>query len=110
MSTSRTPARAFRISASPLLVHRLVHGPGRERVLIDPDVDQRRLARLPRALERGPDVLRLAHLLAVTAEHLRELVVVHVAQLVADVAPLLAVLLDLAVADLVHVGVVADDA
>src|SRR5262245_2553327 len=109
MSTTRTPASAFLMPASSL-VHRLVHGSRRERVLIDPDVDQGRLARLARALQRGPDVLRLAHLLPVAAKHLREQVVLHVTELVADVASLLSVLLDLPVADLVHVRVVADHA
>src|SRR4051794_28893397 len=111
MSMTRTPSRAFAtISRSPpLLVHRLVHGPRRERVGVHPHVDQRRLGALARTLERRPDVLRLGDLLAVAAEHLGELAVADVRQLVADVAPLLAVLLDLAVADLVHVRVVADD-
>src|SRR5215204_4439152 len=109
MSTTRTPSRAFLIIRLPLLVHRLVHGARRERVLIDPHVDQGRLAGFARALERRPDVLRLPDLFPVAAEHLGELVVADVAELVADVAALLAVLLDLAVADLVHVRVVADD-
>ena len=43
------------------------------------------------------------------AQHFREAAEGHVAQLVADVAALLAVLGDLAVADLVHRRVVADD-
>src|SRR3954449_1535190 len=112
MSRTRTPSRAFAtvIERPPLLVHRLVHGPRRERVRVHPHVDQRRLAALAGALDRGPDLARLGDLLAVAAEHLGELAVADVRQLVADVAPRLAVLLDLAVADLVHVRVVADDA
>src|SRR3954451_12300975 len=112
MSRTRTPSRAFAtvIERPPLLVHRLVHGPRRERVGVHPHVDERQLAALAGALERRPDLLRLGDLLAVAAEHLRELAVADVRQLVADVAAVLAVLLDLAVADLVHVRVVADDA
>src|SRR4051795_4305823 len=112
MSRTRTPSRAFAtvIERPPLLVHRLVHGPRRERVRVHPHVDERRLAALARALDRRPDLVRLGDLLAVAAEHLRELAVAHVRQLVADIAPIRAVLLDLAVADLVHVRVVADDA
>src|SRR4051795_11175346 len=112
MSRTRTPSRAFAtvIERPPLLVHRLVHGPRRERVRVHPHVDQRRLAALAGALDRRPDLARLGDLLAVAAEHLRELAVAHVRQLVADVAAIRAVLLDLAVANLVHVRVVADDA
>src|SRR5919202_2376486 len=111
MSRTRTPSRAFAtvIEAPSLRLHRLVHGARRERGRLHPHVDQRRLAALARALERRPDLARLRDLLAVAAEHLGELAVADVRQLVADVAPLLAVLLDLAVADLVHVRVVADD-
>src|SRR4051812_34624977 len=112
MSTTRTPSRAFAtvIEAPSLLVHRLVHGARRERVRVHPHVDQRRLAALAGALDRRADLARLGDLLAVAAEHLGELAVADVRQLVADVAAALAVLLDLAVADLVHVRVVADDA
>src|SRR3954464_11004148 len=111
MSRTRTPSRALAtvIERPPLLVHRLVHGPGRERVRVHPHVDQRRLAALAGALDRRPDLARLGDLLAVAAEHLGELAVADIRQLVADVAARLAVLLDLAVADLVHVRVVADD-
>src|SRR3954465_371116 len=100
MSTTRMPSRALLMTPG-LLVHRLVHGPGREGVGIDPDVDQRRLARLAGPLERRPELPGRGPLFAVAAEHLRELVVGDVAELVADVPPLGAVLLDLAVADLV---------
>src|SRR3954451_5897860 len=112
MSTTRTPSRAFAtaIRTPSLLVHRLVHGPRRERVRVHPHVDQRRLAALAGVLDRWPHLARLGYLLAVAAEHLGELAVADVRQLVADVAAGLAVLLDLAVADLVHVRVVADDA
>ena len=50
-----------------------------------------------------------APFLAVAAEHFGERTERHVAELVADVAPLFAVLGELAVANLVHVRVVADD-
>ena len=65
--------------------------------------------RLARALKGRADLARLVHLLAVPAQHLRELRERDVAQQVPDPAPLLAVLGDLAVADLVHRRVVADD-
>src|SRR3954471_20137286 len=111
MSMTRTPSRALAtILGPPLLVHRLVHGPRRERVRVHPHVDQRRLAALAGALDGRPDLAGLRDLLAVAAQHLGELAVADVGQLVADVAAALAVLLDLAVADLVHVRVVADDA
>src|SRR3954464_5417275 len=111
MSTTRTPSRAFAtaIRTPSLLVHRLVHGPRRERVRVHPHVDQRRLAALAGALDRRPDLARLGDLLAVAAEHLGELAVADIRELVADVAAIRAVLLDLAVANLVHVRVVADD-
>src|SRR3954447_12096924 len=89
MSRTRTPSSALPITWPPLFVHGLVHGPGRVDLGIDPDVDQRRQPALPRALERGPDVLRIADLFAVTAEHLRELVVADVAERVADPAAVL---------------------
>src|SRR3954465_8158916 len=112
MSTTRTPSRAFAtvIEAPSLLVHRLVHGARRERVRVHPHVDQRRLAALAGALDRRADLARLGDLLAVAPGHLGDLAVADVRQLVADFAAALAVLLDLAVADLVHVRVVADDA
>src|SRR5215470_2148358 len=101
------------LPAPPSLVHRLVHGARRIDVGINPDVDERRdagLDRLAAALERRTDLPRIAHLFAVAPEHLGELRERHVAELVADVAALGAVLGDLAVADLVHRRVVADDA
>src|SRR6516225_1752314 len=114
MSRTRMPSRAFSISsprrrlrefaqgrarrrrrrsrrAPPLLVHRLGHRPRRVDVGIDPDVDERRHAgpdRLAAALERRADLPRIAHLLAVPAEHLGELRERHVAKLVADLAAL----------------------
>src|SRR5205085_5217578 len=100
----------FCLPSSVLLVHGLVHRARREGLRVHPDVDQRRLAGLACPLQRGSDVARIAHLFTIAAEHLREQVVLNVAQLVAGIAALPAVLLDLAVTDLVHVGIVADHA
>src|SRR5919106_446835 len=108
MSRTRIPSSAL-ISCPRSLVHRLVHGSRRVHLGIDPHVDERGQTRFPRALQCGRDVGRVAHFLAVPAEHLRELVVLHVAERVTDAAAGLAVLLDLPVADLVHRRVVADD-
>src|SRR5687767_10708309 len=107
MSSTRTPSRALPIFLSPcvrewLLVHGLVHGSRRVGVRVDPHVDERRQTRLASPLHGGGDVLRIADLFAVAAEHLGELVVRDVAQRVAHAASVLAVLLLLAVADLVH--------
>src|SRR5437763_3897891 len=121
-SRIRTPSSALAIRVLPVspyscrvgsLVHRLVLGAGCVLARIDPDVDHRRALR-PRhrfagALERRGDQGRVAHLLAVTAEHLRELAERHIAEEVADVAALLAVLGELSVTDLIHRRVVADD-
>src|SRR5450631_4659068 len=98
------------LSPAPLPVHALVHGSRRIGVRVDPDVDERRKPRLARPAQRRTDVLGIAHLLSMSAEDLGELVVRHVAQGVADPPASLPVLLDLAVADLVHRGVVANDA
>src|SRR3546814_7285226 len=95
-----------------LLVHRLVLGARRVLGRVDPDVDDRRpaglLDRLARAPQRRGDLAGIAHGLAVVAQHVPEYLEVDVAELVADVAALLAVLDDLAAADLVHRRVVAD--
>ena len=52
---------------------------------------------------------RIAHLLAVAADHLAELAEFHIAQMIADIAAIVAVFGDLPVADLIHMRVVADD-
>src|SRR5919106_2308072 len=120
MSRIRMPSSAFMTPsrrkrgppAGALFVHGLRLGAGRVLVGIDPDVDHRRLTAgedlVARAPERRADLARLRHLLAVAAQHLGELAERHVAELVADVAALLAVLGELAEADLVHGRVVAD--
>src|SRR3546814_8257645 len=95
-----------------LLVHRLVIGARLVLGRVDPDSDDRRpaglLDRLARAPQRRGDLAGIAHGLAVVAQHVPEYLEVDVAELVADVAALLAVLDDLAAADLVHRRVVAD--
>src|SRR5256884_961367 len=121
-SRIRTPSKALAIGGSPVspywcrfgfLVHRLFLGAGRVLARIDPDVDRRgalrprhRFAGTP---ERRGDRGRVAPLLAVPAEHLRELAERHIAEKVADVAALLAILRELSVTDLIHRRVVADD-
>src|SRR4051794_38838847 len=79
MSRTRMPSRALVVTWVTSLVHGLVHGSGGVRVRVDPDVDQRGLPGLAGASQRGADVGGIADLLAVTAQHLRELVVVDVA-------------------------------
>src|ERR687891_858634 len=121
MSRIRTPSSAFiapslsQVHGPPAggsFVHGLRLGAGRVLVGIDPDVDHRRPAAgadlVARTAQRRSDLARLGDLLAVAAQHLGELAEGHVAQLVADVAALLAVFGELAVADLVHRRVVAD--
>src|SRR5581483_9548384 len=115
MSRTRTPVNAFSIARlaslrAPSLVHRLVHRARRVNFGIDPHVDERALAGLARPAQRRRDILRLAHLLAVSAEHFGELVEMHVAQAIGDLAALLAVFDRLPIADLIHVRVVADHA
>src|SRR5471032_2796405 len=100
----------FTFAIRGLLVHRLVHRARRELVGIDPHVDQRALARSACTLQRRLNFLGIAHGLTVSAEHLRELLEINVAQIVADVALFLTVLHDLSGTNLVHVRVVADDA
>src|SRR3546814_14249151 len=58
--------------------------------------------------QRRGDLARIAHAFAMVAQHMGELLEIDVAQLVADVAALLAVFDDLAAAVLVHRPVVAD--
>src|ERR1700733_4410311 len=95
------------------LVHGLVLGARRVLARVDPDVDDRRPLELPyglaRTLQRRRDLGRVANLFAVTAQHLGELAEGNVAQQVADIAALLAVLRELPVANLIHGRVVADD-
>src|SRR5262245_58330078 len=108
MSRTRTPSRALAMTP-PLLVHGLVHRARGVDLWVHPDVDQRRLAGLAGPLQCRADARRVAHLRAIPAKHFRELVVPDVAERVADPAAGLAVLLDLAVPDLIHRRVVADD-
>src|ERR671939_100534 len=75
MSRTRMPSSALVVTWLTSLVHGLVHGSGGVRVRVDPDVDQRGLPGLASAPQRRPDVGGVAALLAVTAQHLRELVV-----------------------------------
>src|SRR4051812_37034550 len=84
MSRKRTPSRAL-ISLTPKgwrrsLVHRLVHGSRGVDLRVDPDVDEGREARLAGTLQGRRDVGGVADLFAVTAEHLRELVVLDPAE------------------------------
>ena len=96
------------------LVHRLVLGARRVLARIDPDIDHRRPAGLGDHLaaspQRGRDLRGLAHLLALAAPHLRRTcrTVMSPSRLptLPRCSPYLA---DLAVADLVHRRVVADD-
>jgi len=93
------------VSPSPDRLLRLVARTRGPDVDVDPDVDQRGRAgsdRLAGTLERWADLAGLTDFLAIPAEDLRELVERDVAEPVADVAALLAVLHDLAAADLVH--------
>ncbi len=60
-------------------------------------------------LQRGAYLGGIAYFLPVAAQHLGEFAERHVAQEIADIAALLAVLRELAVADLVHRRIVADD-
>src|SRR2546423_6194573 len=106
-SRMRTPSNALLMSLELLmmrmgcgsLVHGLRHRAGRVDLGIDPDVDHRRpaglLHRLAGALQGAGDLRRVAHFLAVAAEHLGELAVGNVAEQVADVAALGDVLGDL---------------
>src|ERR1700679_3776317 len=95
------------------LVHRLILGARRVFARIDPDIDHRRTAcllyGLTRALQGRRYLRGVAHLFAVAAEHFGELAERNVAEQIAHAAPLLAVFRQLAVADLVHRGIVADD-
>src|SRR4029077_20696229 len=113
-SRMRTPSHALPTGVfSASLVHALALRPPRALPRVDPDVDHcraaRALYRLARAPQRRCDLRRIAHLFAITAEHLGEYAEGHIAEQIADVAALLAVLGELAVADLVHRRVVADD-
>src|SRR5579862_2409166 len=112
-SRMRTPssALAIAVSGSFLFVHGLIFGPGSVFARVDPDVDHGRALALrdgfTGATQRRSDLRRIAHLFAVAAEHLGELAERHIAEQVADVAALFAVFRQLAVADLIHGGVVA---
>src|SRR5580692_10188510 len=114
-SRIRTPSNALlmRNSGPRSLVHRLILGARRILARIDPDIDHRRTARLlnglARPLQRRRYLRRVAHLFAVAAEHFGELAERNITEKIAHAAPLLAVFRELAVADLVHRGIVADD-
>src|SRR5713226_7337442 len=81
-SRTRIPAKAWAMSGPPPLrgvggeAHRL-----RPRLVVGDDVDHRRLARGEGPLERGTDVVRLLHELAVRAQLLRDAVVARVAEI-----------------------------
>src|SRR5579875_604819 len=114
-STTVTPERALGPSAlsmltwasSSLLVHGLVQGSWGKGVRVNPDVDEGGPARVPGPSEGRADLLGVPHLFPVAIEHLGEQVVPDIPEVVAHLAPLRPVALDLPVADLVHVGVVA---
>src|SRR5581483_11401104 len=113
-SRMRTPSNALPMGVSgPSLVHGLILGSGRVFPRIYPDVDHGRatqtLHRLACPAQCRRDLCRVAHLLAIPTEHLGELAEGHIAQQIAHVAALLAILRKLSVADLVHRGVIADD-
>src|SRR5581483_9842891 len=77
-SRMRTPSNALPMGVSgPSLVHGLVLGSGCVLARIHPDVDHGRATQalhgLARAAQCRRNLCRIAHLLAVTAEHLREL-------------------------------------
>src|SRR5580698_8969873 len=113
-SRIRTPSNALLIpdSATRLLIHCLVLGARRVLARVDPDIDHRRAAqlahRLTAALQRRRNLRRIPHFLAVAAQHLGEFPERHIAEQIADAAALLAVFGELAVADLIHRGVIAD--
>src|SRR5258706_8448046 len=96
-----------------LLVHCLRHRPRRINRGVDPDVDDGGPAglfyRLAAALQCARDPGRVAYFFAVTTQHFGELAERNLAQQVADIAALRSVLCELAVADLVHRAVVADN-
>src|SRR5882757_1389483 len=95
------------------LVHRLILGARCIFARIDPDVDDRRTAQLAhrfaRPLQGRRNLRRIPHLFPVSAQHFGELAEGNIAKQVADAAALLAVLCELAIANLIHRRVVADD-
>src|SRR5262249_35781663 len=96
-SRMRMPANGLPTGVgSRPLVHRLILGPRCVLARVDPDVDHGRAARtryrLACTLQRRRDLRRIAHLFAIAAEHLGEFAERHVAEEIADVAALLAVL------------------
>src|SRR5579862_2014611 len=111
-SRMRTPSSALAIPISERLslVHRLILGARSVFARIDPDVDHGRAAQtldgVARPLHRRGNLCRVAHLLAVTTQHLCELAERHVPEQITDVAALLAVLGELPVANLIHRRVV----
>src|SRR5262249_14963753 len=99
-------------SKGPLFVHGLIFGTGGVFTWIDPDIDDRRLAQLvhrfARTLQRRRYLRGIPHLFAVAAEHLGKFAEWNIAQQVSHITALLAVFRQLAVANLIHGGVVAD--
>src|SRR5579863_2340270 len=93
-SRIRTPSSALPMPLSEhlSLVHRLVLGARRVFARIDPDVDHCRAAqslhRLACALQRRGYLRRVAHFLAIPAQHLRELAERHISEEIAHVATL----------------------
>src|SRR6516162_4133870 len=113
-SRMRMPSNALPTAVlSGSLVHRLILGARCVLARVDPDVDHgrvpRALYRLARTPQRRRDLCRIAYLFAIAAEHLGEFAERHIAEEIADVTALLAVLGELPVADLVHRRVVTDD-
>src|SRR5580698_2602429 len=110
-SRMRTTLSALSMDRFRSLVHRLILGARRVLARIDPDIDHGRAAQLlhgfARAPQSGRNLPRIANLLAVPAEHLREFAERNIAQEIAHAAPLLPVFGELTVADLVHRRVVA---
>src|SRR5450631_1116920 len=95
------------------LVHRLIFSTRGILAWIDPDIDDRAPAKLlhrfATPLQRRRDLHRISHFFPVTTEHLCELTEGHITEQIADTAALFAVFRELAVSDLIHRGVIADD-
>src|SRR5690606_35652597 len=96
-----------------LLIHCLVLGPRRIFARVHPDIHDRGTAGFlycfPCSLECGLYLVRVTNLFSISAQHFSELREWNVAQQVADISALLAVLGNLPIPDLVHRRVVADD-
>src|SRR5688572_8049467 len=94
------------------LVHCLRLGAGGVFARVYPNVDDGGTTRFvngfARSLQCRTDLCRVAHFLTAPAQHFAELAERYVAQQIPDIATLLAVFGNLAIADLVHRGVIAD--